>query len=92
MVFCGYPQFSLAGERMFTYTYLIQVTHTSMSKHQVIRTLRQEIASINQDIDLRIIRGLSYRRQALRHRMLTAQLHRLTRRESVFGRMLGFAF
>jgi hypothetical protein len=63
-----------------------------MSKHQVVRTLRQEIAQLNRDIDLRIIRGLSYRRESLRHKMLTAQLDRLTRRESVFGRVLGFAF
>lgn len=63
-----------------------------MSKHQVIRTLRREIAQLNKEIDLRIIRGLSYRREALRHKLLTAQLHRLTRRESVFGRVFGFVF
>lgn len=63
-----------------------------MSKYQVVRTLRHEIAELNREIDLRIIRGLSYRRESLRHRMLSAQLHRLTRRESVFGRVFGFAF
>jgi FixJ family two-component response regulator len=52
-----------------------------------------EIEALNQEIDLRIIKDVSYRRQALRHKMLTAQLHRLTRRESsVFGRVFGFAF
>ncbi|MEN9913247.1 MAG: hypothetical protein RLY66_655 [Candidatus Parcubacteria bacterium] len=64
-----------------------------MSKHQVIKTIRMEIEALNQEIDLRIIKDVSYRRQALRHKMLTAQLHRLTRRESsVFGRVFGFAF
>jgi len=63
-----------------------------MSKQQVIKTLRHEIAGVNKEIDLRIIKGMSYRREALRHKMLTAQLHRLARRESIFGRVLGFAF
>ncbi|MEK7641404.1 MAG: hypothetical protein AAB365_00235 [Patescibacteria group bacterium] len=63
-----------------------------MSKHQVIKTIRMEIERLNQDIDLRIIKGVSYRRQALRHKMLSEQLRRLTRTESVFGRVFAFAF
>jgi hypothetical protein len=64
-----------------------------MSKHQVIKTIRSEIENLNQDIDLRIIKGVSYRRQALRHKLLIAQLNRLApRRISIFGRVLGFAF
>ncbi len=61
-----------------------------MSKHQVIRTLRHEISRLNREIDMRIIRGLSYRRESLRHKMLTSQLQRLTR-QSMFGRVFGFA-
>lgn len=48
-----------------------------MSKHQAIKTIRAEIERLNQDIDLRIIRGVPYRRQALRHKFLMGQLSRL---------------
>ena len=53
-----------------------------MSKHQAIRTIRAEIDRLNQEIDLRIIRGVSYRREALRHKFLMAQLARLAPRVS----------
>lgn len=63
-----------------------------MSKHQAIKSIRAEIERINQEIDLRIIKGVSYRREALRHKFLMAQLARLVpRRSSWFGRSLGFA-
>jgi hypothetical protein len=61
-----------------------------MSKHQAIRTIRAEIDHLNEIIDLKIIKGLSYRREALRHKALMAQLARLAPRRSWFAR-LGFA-
>lgn len=64
-----------------------------MSKHQAIRTIRAEIARLNQMIDLKIIKGVSYRREALRHKFLMAQLARLSPRHSWFsGIISGFAF
>ena len=62
-----------------------------MSKHQAIRTIRAEIDRLNQQIDLAIIRGVSYRREALRHKFLMAQLARLAPRRSWFARSLKFA-
>lgn len=62
-----------------------------MSKHQAIRTIRMEIDKLNQEIDLRIIKGVSYRREALRHKFLMAQLARLSPRKSTFS-FLSFAF
>lgn len=56
-----------------------------MSKHQTIKTIRAEIDRLNQEIDLRIIKGVSYRREALRHRFLMAQLARLAPRRSMFS-------
>ncbi|OHA16567.1 MAG: hypothetical protein A3C79_01385 [Candidatus Taylorbacteria bacterium RIFCSPHIGHO2_02_FULL_45_28] len=56
-----------------------------MSKHQAIKTIRMEIDRINQEIDLRIIKGVSYRREALRHKFLMAQLDRLVPRRSAFS-------
>jgi len=53
-----------------------------MSKHQAIRTIRAELERLNQDIDLRIIKGVPYRRQALRHKFLMGQLARLAPRRS----------
>ena len=53
-----------------------------MSKHQAIKTIRAEIDRLNQDIDLRIIKGVPYRRQALRHKFLMGQLARLAPRRS----------
>jgi hypothetical protein len=62
-----------------------------MSKHQAIKTIRSEIAKLNQEIDLRIIKGVSYRREALRHKFLSAQLARLIpRRSNWFGKSLSF--
>ena len=87
--FSTYPQISLAGERMFTYTECIQeaLTFTAMSKHQTIKTIRMELAKINQEIDLRIIKGVAYAREARRHKYLTSQLARLSPRRSLFGKL-----
>jgi hypothetical protein len=57
-----------------------------MSKHQIIKELRREINKINKIIDMAIIRGVSYRDEARRHKFLVSQLNRLQpRRRSVFG-------
>lgn len=63
---------------------------TTMSKHQALRTVRMEIDRLNQEIDLRIIKGVSYRRESLRHKFLMAQLARLSPRKSLFS-MFSFA-
>jgi hypothetical protein len=62
-----------------------------MSKHQAIKTIRVEIDRLNQEIDLRIIKGVSYRREALRHTFLMRQLARLVPRRTVFS-LFNFAF
>jgi len=62
-----------------------------MSKHKAIKTIRSEIDRLNREIDIRIIKGLSYRREALRHKFLMAQLARLSERQnSWFGKSLRF--
>jgi len=61
-----------------------------MSKHQTIKTIRMEIERLNQEIDLKIIQGVSYRREALRHKSLKSQLARLAPRRSYWlDRTLG---
>ncbi len=63
-----------------------------MSKYQTIRTIRAEIDKINQEIDLRIIKGVSYRKEALRHKFLMRQLGRLSPSGfKWFSRSMGYA-
>ena len=57
-----------------------------MSKHQIVKELRREISNLNRIIDMAIIRGVSYRDEARRHKFLVAQLARLQpRRHSIFS-------
>ncbi len=53
-----------------------------MSKFILEKNIRSEIQKLNEVIDLKIIRGLPYRREAMRHRFLLfrlADMHRLPR-------------
>lgn len=71
-----------------------------MSKHNVEKTIREELGRLNEIIDQKIIRGLSYRREAEKHSFLRARLARLshsrvssyarTREGSWLQRSLGF--
>ena len=54
-----------------------------MSKEKTIHELLQEIRSINEKIDLKIIRGKSYKKEAKRHRFLVSHLNLLSRRTEV---------
>ena len=56
-----------------------------MSKHQTIKTILHELDKLNQEIDIRIIRGVSYIREARRHKFLMAQLKRLSPQRTMFG-------
>lgn len=57
-----------------------------MSKNQAIKNIRYEIDRLNQEIDLKIIKGVSYGREARRHKFLISQLRRLN--DSWFGRLV----
>ena len=53
-----------------------------MSKIVLEKNIKSELKRINDVIDMKIIRGMSYRREALRHRFLLyrlSDLHRLSR-------------
>lgn len=49
-----------------------------MSKNQTIKVIKMELEKINQEIDLKIIKGVSYVRESRRHRFLMSQLRRLS--------------
>lgn len=46
-----------------------------MSKFKLARNIKKEIKKINNDIDLKIIKGLPYRAEARRHKFLTSQFY-----------------
>ena len=51
-----------------------------MSKYILEKNIQSELKKVNDVIDLKILQGLSYRREALRHRFLLnrlVDLHRL---------------
>lgn len=49
-----------------------------MSKNTLARTIRKELDSLNWEIDLKIVKGLSYKAEARRHKFLTSQLRYLS--------------
>lgn len=55
-----------------------------MSTQTLIHTMQQEIERLNATIDIRIIRGLSYKKEAQRHKFLSAQIATLTRPPAKF--------
>jgi len=62
-----------------------------MSKQQAIKEIRREIDRVNQEIDLKIIKGVPYAREARRHKFLMSQLSRLSPSRSWFNRTFNFA-
>ena len=62
-----------------------------MSKHEIIKSLKQEIRKVNRIIDHKIIQGLPYYAESRRHKFLMSQLNRLSpKRASWFSRPLSF--
>jgi len=62
-----------------------------MSKHEIIKSLRQEIKKMNRVIDMKIIQGLPYYNESRRHKFLTLQLRRLSPSGgNWFGRSMSF--
>lgn len=45
-----------------------------MSKEKLVKTLNREIEEINQTIDMKVIKGESYRNEARRHKLLHSML------------------
>lgn len=62
-----------------------------MSKYELRKTIKKELKDLNWKIDMKIVRGLSYKTDARRHKFLVMQLNRLSSQEKggVFGRMAG---
>lgn len=50
-----------------------------MSKQQFKSVLQDELNKLNEQIDLKVMRGLPYAREARRHRQVVTELRRLNR-------------
>ncbi len=53
-----------------------------MSTHATIKAIEYELDIINRQIDMKIITGRAYKKDALRHKSLLAQLRNLKAQES----------
>lgn len=64
-----------------------------MSKQHVEKVLRDELEVLNETIDRKILKGLSYTAEARRHKTILSQILHMRRRESRsgwFSRSFGF--
>ncbi len=70
------------GKLAFTYTIniiiLYYIDHIIMNYHQYKKSLVTEINTLNKIIDDKIVRGLPYSKEALRHKSLSKELKRLS--------------
>ena len=46
-----------------------------MSQYQISKVVRSELENLNKRIDQKILRGLSYAREARRHKFLASQFY-----------------
>ena len=53
-----------------------------MSKYRLSKIIQSEINKLNEQIDLRIIRGMPYRDLARRHKFLMKQFEEIKRQDS----------
>ena len=73
------------------------VTILIMSIHELSRAITKEIEKVNDRIDMKIVRGRSYQKEAQHHRVLVARLEQLehSRRRDLYlarhHRVLTFA-
>lgn len=51
-----------------------------MSKNKLIKTIQSELELINEQIDLKIIKGRSYQRESRRHKFLISHLTQAIRK------------
>ncbi len=51
-----------------------------MSKEKLVKTISREIAEINESIDMKVIRGVPYKQEAKRHKLLVSMLSDIGRK------------
>ena len=53
-----------------------------MSSHTFKKTIESELRKLNEEIDIKIVKGLSYVRESRRHKFLLKQLNSFNRHSS----------
>lgn len=56
---------------------MYELFSNNMSKQQIVSVVERKIAAVNKSIDAKILRGKSYAREAMEHRLLLSQMRRL---------------
>lgn len=59
-----------------------------MSNHTFKKAIEREISKLNNEIDLKIIKGLPYNKEALRHKFLKRQIQKMEYQSSWLERSL----
>jgi hypothetical protein len=62
-----------------------------MKRYILIRRVESEIARLNEEIDMRIVRGVSYKALARKHKTLIAELRSLERTPGMMNRFAQYA-
>jgi hypothetical protein len=62
-----------------------------MKRYIAIRRLESEIAKVNEEIDARILRGVSYRTLSRKHKLLLAELRSIKRTPGIMSRFAQYA-
>ncbi len=62
-----------------------------MKRYIQIKRIENEIAKLNEEIDMKIMRGVSYRSLSLQHKVLMTQLRAVKRSPGVMSRFAQYA-
>ena len=65
--------------------YSYKLKEKTMSKQKLEKTVRKELELLNNQIDEKIIKGMSYAKEAKRHKFLLNSLYNLRRERSTFS-------
>jgi hypothetical protein len=57
---------------------LLEIIIKNMTQHQAYKVIVMELERLNKEIDLKIIKGLSYAEESRRHKMLLGRLKHAT--------------
>jgi hypothetical protein len=61
-----------------------------MSSNTFKKAIERELQKLNEEIDNKIVKGLSYIRESKRHKALLLQLNKFNRRSNLFQRSFNF--
>lgn len=53
-----------------------------MSAEKIVKEISQELERVNEEIDIRIIKGMPYKREAKRHKLLLSMLNGFSQKTS----------